>query len=62
LPHGRRKNSAHGPIIVPPRSIAEKTDANIQRWTEMEKGGHFAAMEQPAALAAEIQDFSRQLR
>jgi hypothetical protein len=29
--------------IVPSRSIAEKTDANIQRWTEMEKGGHFAA-------------------
>src|SRR5260221_220020 len=34
-------------IIVPPRSIAEKTYTNIQRWTEMKKGGHFAAMEQP---------------
>jgi pimeloyl-ACP methyl ester carboxylesterase len=49
-------------IIVPPRSIAEKTYANIQRWTEMEAGGHFAAMEQPAALAAEIQNFFRPLR
>jgi pimeloyl-ACP methyl ester carboxylesterase len=49
-------------IIVPPRSIAEKTYTNIQRWTEMKKGGHFAAMEQPAALAADIQDFFRQLR
>jgi microsomal epoxide hydrolase len=49
-------------IIVPPRSIAERTYTNIQRWTEMKKGGHFAAMEQPAALAAEIQDFFRQLR
>jgi hypothetical protein len=47
---------------VPPRSVSEKTDANIQRWTEMEKGGHFAATEQPAALAAEIRDFFRQLR
>jgi pimeloyl-ACP methyl ester carboxylesterase len=49
-------------IIVPPRSIAEKTYTNIQRWTEMKKGGHFAAMEQPAALTAEIQNFFRQLR
>ena len=49
-------------IIVPPRSIAEKTYTNIQRWTEMKKGGHFAAMEQPAALAEEIQQFFRPLR
>jgi microsomal epoxide hydrolase len=42
--------------------IAEKTYANIRRWTEMEAGGHFAAMEQPAALAAEIQNFFRPLR
>jgi pimeloyl-ACP methyl ester carboxylesterase len=49
-------------IIVPPRSIAEKTYTNIQRWTEMDKGGHFAAMEQPAALAADIQAFFRGLR
>jgi hypothetical protein len=38
-------------IIVPPRSIAEKTYTNIQRWTEMEKGGHFAAMEQRNRLS-----------
>lgn len=49
-------------IIVPPRSIAEKTYTNIQRWTEMKKGGHFAAMEQPAALAEEIRQFFRPLR
>ena len=49
-------------IIVPPRSIAEKTYINIQRWTEMKKGGHFAAMEQPAELAEEIQHFFRPLR
>jgi microsomal epoxide hydrolase len=28
----------------------------------MKKGGHFAAMEQPAALADEIQQFFRPLR
>jgi pimeloyl-ACP methyl ester carboxylesterase len=49
-------------IIVPPRSVAERTYNNIQRWTVMRKGGHFAAMEQPAALAAEIQQFFRELR
>lgn len=49
-------------IVTPPRSLAEKTYTNIQRWTEMKKGGHFAAMEQPAALTAEIQNFFRQLR
>ena len=49
-------------IVLPPRSIAERTYTNIQRWTEMKKGGHFAAMEQPAPLAAEIQNFFRQLR
>jgi pimeloyl-ACP methyl ester carboxylesterase len=49
-------------IIRPPRSIAEKTYANIQRWTPMPHGGHFAAMEQPDALAAEIRAFFRGLR
>ena len=49
-------------ILIPPRSVAAKTYTNIQRWTEMKKGGHFAAMEQPAALAEEIQNFFRPLR
>jgi pimeloyl-ACP methyl ester carboxylesterase len=49
-------------IIVPPRALAEKTYTNIERWTVMKKGGHFAAMEQPAALADEIQQFFRELR
>jgi pimeloyl-ACP methyl ester carboxylesterase len=49
-------------ILSPPRSLAEKTYTNIQRWTAMPKGGHFAAMEQPAALAGEIQAFFRKFR
>lgn len=44
-------------ILRPPRSLAEKTYRNLQRWTVMEKGGHFAALEQPRALAAEIAAF-----
>ena len=49
-------------ILRPPQSLAAKSYTNIQRWTVMKKGGHFAAMEQPAALATEIQDFFRPLR
>jgi microsomal epoxide hydrolase len=49
-------------IIRPPRSIAETVYGNIQRWTLMSKGGHFAAMEQPEALAADITAFFRGLR
>jgi pimeloyl-ACP methyl ester carboxylesterase len=41
-------------ILTPPRSLAEKTYANIRRWTRMPKGGHFAALEQPEALAREV--------
>ena len=44
-------------ILTPPRSIAEKVYTNIQRWTVMNKGGHFAALEQPDALARDIIGF-----
>lgn len=36
--------------------------AAVQRWTVMERGGHFAAMERPEALAAEIRAFFREIR
>ena len=49
-------------ILTPPRSLAERTYTNIQRWTTLPKGGHFAAMEQPEALAREIREFFRPLR
>jgi pimeloyl-ACP methyl ester carboxylesterase len=49
-------------ILRPPRSVAERSYGNIRRWTEMEKGGHFAALEQPEALAREIREFFRPLR
>jgi microsomal epoxide hydrolase len=49
-------------ILRPPRSLAERSYGNIQRWTAMEKGGHFAALEQPEALAREIREFFRPLR
>lgn len=43
-------------LPTPPRSYIEKS-FNIQRWTEMVAGGHFAAAEQPALLAKDIRDF-----
>jgi pimeloyl-ACP methyl ester carboxylesterase len=49
-------------ILRPPRSVAERMYPNIQRWTTMKRGGHFAAMEQPAALAQEVREFFRPLR
>jgi microsomal epoxide hydrolase len=44
-------------ILSPPRSLAEKTYTDIRRWTKMSKGGHFAALEQPEALAKDVQAF-----
>ena len=44
-------------ILRPPRSLAERTYTDIRRWTRMARGGHFAALEQPEALAGEIQAF-----
>jgi microsomal epoxide hydrolase len=48
-------------ILTPPRSLAERSFANIRRWTTMERGGHFAALEQPDALAGEIIAFFAEL-
>jgi len=47
-------------ILRPPREAAER-QFNIRRWSVMAKGGHFAALEQPAALAGEIRELFRDL-
>lgn len=49
-------------ILQPPRSMAERVYGDIHRWSVMPRGGHFAAMEQPEALAGEITAFFRPLR
>ena len=41
-----------------PRSYVERI-YNIQRWTKMPKGGHFAALEQPDLLVKDIVEFSK---
>ena len=48
-------------ILHPPRAWAERV-YNIRRWTTMPAGGHFAALEEPEALAADVRAFFRPLR
>ena len=45
----------------PPRSYVKRI-FNVKRWTNMSKGGHFAALEQPDLLVADIRAFARTLR
>ena len=44
-----------------PRSYVERI-YNIQRWTKMSKGGHFAALEQPDLLVKDIREFTKTLK
>jgi pimeloyl-ACP methyl ester carboxylesterase len=48
-------------ISHPPREWAERF-FNVQRWTTMPRGGHFAAMEEPELLVDDIRAFFRPLR
>jgi pimeloyl-ACP methyl ester carboxylesterase len=43
-------------------SRAARKENNIVRWTEFERGGHFAAMEQPDALVQDVRAFFRGYR
>ncbi len=43
-------------FLPPPRSLAEKT-YNVVHWNEMPKGGHFAALEQPDLMLADLRAF-----
>jgi epoxide hydrolase len=48
--------------IAPPiRRFAERSN-NIVHWSEFDRGGHFAAMEQPELLVADIRTFFRRFR
>ena len=44
-----------------PRAWAER-HYNVTRWTRFERGGHFAALEEPQALAADLRAHFRGLR
>ncbi len=49
------------PMDITIRSIAE-AQHNIVHWTEFDHGGHFAAMEAPDLLVADVREFFRPLR
>jgi microsomal epoxide hydrolase len=48
-------------IRHPPRAMAEQV-FSIRRWTQMPRGGHFAALEAPELLAEDVVAFFRGLR
>lgn len=49
------------PGVNPPRELAER-HLRIERWTQMPRGGHFAALEEPDLLAEDLRAFFRPLR
>ena len=49
-------------IVAPVRRWMEGDFPNIRHWTEMPRGGHFAAFEQPALLVEDVRAFFRPLR
>lgn len=53
--------ASFGRSATPTRSSAERA-FNIQRWTQMERGGHFAGLEAPDALASDVAAYSRRWR
>ena len=48
-------------IFVPIRRLAEPNH-NIVRWTEFDRGGHFAAMEEPDLLIGDLRESFRDFR
>jgi pimeloyl-ACP methyl ester carboxylesterase len=54
---------AHFPLEAPfpPRSWIERV-YDVVHWTDMPRGGHFAAMEEPELLAEDVRKFFRSLR
>jgi pimeloyl-ACP methyl ester carboxylesterase len=50
-------------ISVPPRAWVERsTGGKLLHWTEMPRGGHFAALEQPRLLVDDVRTFFRTVR
>lgn len=48
-------------LTYPPRELGERF-LRVARWTEMPRGGHFAALEEPELYAKDVQEFVRELR
>ncbi|MDQ3759502.1 MAG: epoxide hydrolase 1 [Actinomycetota bacterium] len=48
-------------ILHPPREWAERTLGDLHSWTDYDRGGHFAAWEEPELLARDIVGFLREV-
>jgi pimeloyl-ACP methyl ester carboxylesterase len=44
-------------IMRAPREWAERIFSDLRRWSEMPRGGHFAAFEEPELLSADLIEF-----
>jgi microsomal epoxide hydrolase len=51
-----------GELIRAPRAWAERRYPNLVHWSELPRGGHFAAMEVPELLAEDLRTFFRPYR
>ena len=49
------------PYLAPPRSVIER-GFNLVHYTKMPHGGHFACLEQPQLLTADVREFFAKLR
>ncbi len=49
-------------ILRPSRRWAEARFTDLRYWNELDKGGHFAAFEQPETFVGELRDFFRLVR
>jgi pimeloyl-ACP methyl ester carboxylesterase len=46
-----------GQIPDPPREWTERILTDLRSWTEIESGGHFAALEEPEAYVSDLREF-----
>jgi pimeloyl-ACP methyl ester carboxylesterase len=49
-------------LVRPSRRFAERRYLDIRHWSELDRGGHFAAMEQPEVFVDEVRAFFRLVR
>ena len=49
-------------IVLPIRRFADRAFPTIVQWTEFDRGGHFAAMEEPDLFAGDLRAFARTLK
>ena len=45
-------------IVLPIRRLADRAFPNIVHWSEFDRGGHFAAMEQPDLFVHDLRSFA----